>query len=69
MSKRVLNYINEQHMKIESATFHWIITKRENAGGHDINDDDLMFPGEVQLIDIKHVLFQQAGVIDKRLFI
>jgi hypothetical protein len=47
MSRKVLNYINEQHMKIESASFHWIITKRENAGGHDINEDDLMFPGEV----------------------
>lgn len=57
MSKKVLSYINEQHMKIESATFHWIITKREQTEDHDFNEDDLMFPGEVMLIDVKNVVF------------
>ena len=47
MCHKVINYINEQHMKIESATFHWIITKREPNSNQDIHDDDLMFPGEI----------------------
>jgi len=57
MCKKVLTFINEQHMKVESASFHWIITKREKVNDN-MNEDDLMFPGDIQLIDIKHVVFQ-----------
>ena len=56
MCKKVTSYINEQHMKVESASFHWIITKRDKNDPN-INEDDLMFPGDIQLIDIKNVVF------------